>query len=75
MSSKIQLIALQDRSEKIESIRFQTATVPCKDTEYYGYGPYLHRICAHGTTAFCDWEDYRNPAYDGTCTLPEPEEG
>ncbi len=72
--SKVHLINLQDNTEKIETIRFQTATVPCKDTENYGYGPNRNRICAHGTTAYCDWDDYQVPANNGTCTLPEPPE-
>lgn len=62
-------------SSAIQPILLQTATVPCKDTENYGSGPNRDRICAHGTVAFCDWEDYEAPANNGTCTLSsDPEE-
>jgi hypothetical protein len=56
-------------SENVEAVRFQTSTVPCKDTENYGSGSNRDRVCAHGTTAFCDWEYWSAPANTGSCTL------
>lgn len=52
-----------------ENVKFQTSSVPCKDTENYGSGSNRDRVCAHGTTAFCDWENWSAPGTNGTCTL------
>ncbi|MTI89484.1 MAG: hypothetical protein FH748_16135 [Balneolaceae bacterium] len=55
----------------VESVRFQSATVVCIDTEHYGGGANRDRVCAHGTTAFCDWEYWDTPpaGNQGKCTL------
>lgn len=65
---------VHDRSSKniiVSTTMMQTATVPCKDTENYGQGALRDRICAEGTTATCDWDDYQLPANDGTCTIDD----
>lgn len=69
---KTKLIELDNFESVTESIRFQpSANVPCKDTENYGSGTNRQRICAHGTTYWCDWEDYNVPANTGTCTISQ----
>ena len=56
-------------SQKILADGESSATVPCKDTENYGSGGLRARICLHGTIVFCNYEDYKLPATDGTCTI------
>ena len=59
---------------KIETVLFQEATVPCKDTENYGSGSNRDRVCAHGMVVFCNWENYDLPANLGSCKLSDIQE-
>ncbi len=53
-----------------EKAHAQTADVQCVDVEDYGSGPNRDRICADGTTALCEWNDWSGQdATLGTCTL------